>query len=71
MDKKKIKEIQFHIQVDDYFGTLATVLDLMRQSIERESMEANRIKRRHPKILKKLKDELVYLQENYKIIKKE
>lgn len=57
------KNIKFHIESDDYFGTLATVIDLIRQ-------EKEKIEKRQNKILKDLKDDLVYLQKNYKITKK-
>jgi len=58
------ESLEFHIKSDDYFGTLATVLDLIKQQIfgDKES---------------KLKDaigskvsELLYLQKNYQIVKK-
>lgn len=57
------KNINFHIKSGDYFGTLATVIDLIRQ--EKEKIEG-----KENKILKDLKEDLFYLQKNYKIIKK-
>jgi hypothetical protein len=58
------ESLEFHIKSDDYFGTLATVLDLLKQQIFGGKKS-------------KLKDameekiaELLYLQANYKIIKK-
>jgi hypothetical protein len=33
MSKRRLK---FHIQANDYFGTLATVLDLVRQDLRRK-----------------------------------
>lgn len=57
------KNIKFHIRSGDYFGTLATVIDLVRQ-------ERKKIEGRQNKILKKLKDDLVYLQKNHKIVEK-
>ncbi len=57
------KKLESHIKSDDYFGTLATVIDLITQ-------ENNKIGRRESKVLKKITDDLMYLQENYKIIKK-
>ncbi|MBU4421575.1 hypothetical protein L6259_01785 [Candidatus Parcubacteria bacterium] len=64
-DKKFIrrKNIKFHIKSDDYFGTLATVADLMKQ-------EKKELEDRHNKFLENLKDDLIYLQKNYKIVKK-
>ena len=56
------KSIKFHIKVGDYFGTLATVISLIKQTPEYISQ--------HIKSLDKLEKDLVYLQEKYKIIKK-
>ncbi len=62
------RQVEKHIKQNDYFGTLATVLDLTRQTLEqnKKSPEQNR----QIRLLKKLKEELVFLQKNYKIIKK-
>lgn len=57
------KNIKFHIESDDYFGTLATVMDLILQ--KKGEMEAGQ-----NKILKNLRNDLIFLQENYKIIRK-
>jgi len=57
------KDIKSHLKSGDYFGTLATIIDLMAQ--EKEKIEI-----RQNKVLKNLKDDLVYLQKNYKIVKK-
>ncbi len=56
--------LKFHIESDDYFGTLATVLSLQEQNLS----EYKRFK--VSEILKNKIDELMYLQKNYKIIKK-
>lgn len=55
------KSVKFHVESDDYFGTLATILSLLRQtsSIGKGS-----------KILKRLEKDLMFLQKNYRIIKK-
>jgi hypothetical protein len=62
------KRIEKHIEQNDYFGTLATVLDLACQTLERDKkgLKPNW----QIKLLKSLKDDLVFLQENYKIVKK-
>jgi ACT domain-containing protein len=62
MTKKRIKSLEFHIANDDCFGTLATVLDLLRQELE-----AGKKIEDCPISLKKMTDELMYLQYNYKI----
>lgn len=54
--------LKFHIKSNDYFGTLATILSLIRQSIEKREVNIE--------TLKKVERELMYLQKNYKIIKK-
>ncbi len=65
MEKNKIQNLKFHIKSGDYFGTLATVLDLFRLDVlEKKFIFDN------DKILKKIIKNLVYLQDNYKITKK-
>ncbi|MCK5510943.1 hypothetical protein KAI65_05400 [Candidatus Parcubacteria bacterium] len=59
LEKDRIQNLKFHIKSEDYFGTLATVLDLFRLDV----FDRN-------KILKGIIKNLVYLQDNYKIIKK-
>ena len=51
--------LEFHIQENDYFGTLATVLDLVRQDLERCGFNA------HAETLSRLRNDLVYLQSSY------
>jgi len=53
----------FHIRAEDYFASLATVLNLLSQS---NSLKEKEIKN----ILKNISQDLLYLQKNYKIIKK-
>lgn len=62
MNKKSLK---FHIESQDYFGTLATILSLIRQTINVEDFSNTNLK-----ILKKIEVDLNILQKNYKIIKK-
>lgn len=57
-----IKSTKFHIKSGDYFGTLATILSLIKQTPEYIN--------KHIKSLNKLEKDLVFLQNNYKIIKK-
>ena len=64
MTPKNINGLEFHIEQDDYFGTLATILSLLKQNLSND------------KTLKRLDlldikvTELMYLQNNYKIVKK-
>jgi two-component sensor histidine kinase len=54
----------FHVKARDYFASLATILDLLSQS---HSLTEKEIKN----ILKSLAKDLLYLQENYRIIEKD
>jgi hypothetical protein len=56
------KAVQSHIIHDDYFGTLATILDLLRQELE-TMPEGKRAR----KVLKGLTADLIYLQDHYEI----
>ncbi len=56
------KSIKFHIKSEDYFGTLATVLSLIKQTPEHIN--------KHIKLLNKLEQDLMFLQKEYKIVKK-
>lgn len=58
----KNKKIDSHVIAGDYFGTLATILDLLRQDVE-----TNGWRRLHEDTLVQLRDDLVYLQGNYTI----
>jgi hypothetical protein len=53
--------LQFHIEANDYFGTLATALDLLRQDLARRKYH------RHAETLSRLRDDLVYLQRSHRI----
>lgn len=54
--------IEFHIANKDYFGTLATTLDLLRQSIEDRGFEAG-----DADLLRRITASLLYLQANHTI----
>ena len=51
-----------HTEAGDYFAALAAVLDLLRQDLEDNSVGAW--------ILGTVRDELLYLQANYRIVKR-
>jgi len=55
--------IQFHIEKNDYFGTLATVIDLVSQDLQKNGQNRN------AEILQRLRDNLVYLQRSHRIAK--
>lgn len=56
------KSVEFHIKSNDYFGTLATVLSIIKQTPKYID--------RHIKSLNKLEKDLMFLQGKYRIIKK-
>ena len=60
------RRLHFHIRADDCFGTLATVLDLLRQDMDRHGTQ-----KQHARMLGRLTDQLVYLQRNFRIERKE
>lgn len=62
INKKRRDALESHVMVDDYFGTLATILDLLRQEPKIRPKEAA--------TLKWLRDDLLYLQENYRITRR-
>lgn len=55
------KSIKFHIENNDYFGTLATILSLIKQTPKNL--------KKHIKSLDKLEKDLIFLQKEYKIVK--
>ena len=55
--------LQFHIKENDCFGTLATVLDLVSQDLLRKEYRNN------AETLCRLRDQLMYLQQRYRIEK--
>ena len=54
--------IEFHIAANDYFGTLATTLDLLRQTIEDRGYRAE-----DAELLCRITDDLLYLQARHTI----
>lgn len=56
------KSLEFHIKSSDYFGTLATVLSLIKQTSENN--------KKYIRIFENIVKDLMYLQNNYKIVKK-
>ena len=57
--------LQFHIEQNDYFGTLATVLDLVSQDLRKKGHHGNAER------LLRLRDRLMHLQKGYRIEKVE
>lgn len=64
---KDQKSVKFHVQNDDYFGTMATVLGLLKQEIyKKDNNSTEKIK----KTFTNMEKDFMWLQNNYKIIKK-
>jgi hypothetical protein len=55
--------LQFHIEKNDFFGTLATVLDLVSQDLRKKAHLNN------TETLLRQRDRLMYLQREYRIEK--
>lgn len=56
--------VKFHIESGDYFGTMATVLNLLKQQIKKDGGPSDAILQ---KTLKNLETDLLFLQKNYQI----
>jgi len=56
--------VKFHIKSADYFGTIATVLDLLKQRIKKDGRADAAVLN---KTLKNLTADLLFLQKNYEI----
>lgn len=61
--------LEKYIADGDYFGTLATVLDLVRQALEEKQKGPKQAW--YMQSLKNVKDDLMFLQGEYKIVKKQ
>jgi hypothetical protein len=62
------QNIQQHIDLNDYFATTATVMDLMRQTLEAHPGDIE-IEEQVAKHLAELRDEYMHLQEHYTLKK--
>ena len=63
------QNLKFHIEHDDYFGTLATILDIVAQKLHGDKILMPPVDEAVG-VLEEMKDDLLFLQENYKIINK-
>lgn len=60
-----IKSIKFHIENDDYFGTLSTILSLISQTIGDDKYLDHNID-----VLGEIEEDLMFLQDKYLIKRK-
>jgi len=56
--------VRFHVQNDDYFGTIATIISLLKQEIK--NCPADK-RGQMTKIFQNLEKDLMFLQTNYQI----
>lgn len=68
IDEDQRASLKFHVKTGDYFGTLATVLSFLKKNSPEKNGRRNEIN--SEKILSNIIDELLLLQEGYKIIRK-
>jgi hypothetical protein len=61
-DKENVK---FHVESGDYFSTLATIVDLVRQGAMKQGLSKD-----YEEILLTTKDNLLFLQDTYKIVQR-
>ncbi len=61
---KDENSVKFHVKSDDYFGTIATVLSLIRQQIEKDDCKNADVLE---KTLSNVEKDLMFLQANYQI----
>lgn len=66
------KKIDQHVQAGDYFGTTATVVDLCAQIIAKNNDKSSSIHKAHLESqLKHLRDEFLYIHNNFELKEKE
>ncbi len=56
--------VKFHVENNDYFGTIATILSLIKNQIKTNSDHEAAIL---SKVFESLENDLLYLQKNYQI----
>ena len=77
--RRRAERMRNHIEADDYFGTLATVVDLLLQEEKKLvrlryplslSKDSPQVDGKNNKLLENIRDDLMFLQKHYKIEKK-
>ena len=63
--------IKYHVEKDDYFGTIATVISLIYQKLkndkDKDLKEEKKEKKQLLQALRSLEQDLIFLQKNYQI----
>jgi hypothetical protein len=65
--EERERTVDFHVISGDYFGTLATIIGLVGDVISDDELP---MKERCLKTLEELREDLIYLQQNYQIERK-
>ncbi|MFA5750865.1 MAG: hypothetical protein WCX79_03255 [Candidatus Paceibacterota bacterium] len=68
-DPSKNMNLLFHISSNDYFGTLATTLSLIKESLTKKE-NSSTMKNWQLDSLQNTKNDLIFLQKYYRITKK-
>lgn len=69
MQRDRERQIEFHIRGDDYFGTAATVIALVRETLG-DAQVTPLAQRRSLRLLDRLKEDFLFLQARYSITHK-
>lgn len=70
MKKQLNEDIEFFVKNDNYFSTLAAVLELNKKFFDSAIEEINSLRKKYGDQIKILRNDLLYLQKNYKITAK-
>ena len=70
-DDESLKRLLFHVQSDDYFATLATVLALVKDQLQTAAAEYKAPDEYQLRVLQTMHDDLVYLAQHYRIVPKD
>lgn len=64
-EQENLEELHFHVQVGDYFSTLATILGFVEEMILEQ--DAKKVMTYELKVLRQVKKDLLYLNANFDI----
>lgn len=68
---ESLTRLEQYINDGDYFGSLATHLDIIAQTFNKKVEGAGELGQEYKLYLNRIRDELSYLQHHYTIVKKE
>ncbi|MBN2853993.1 hypothetical protein JXK06_00445 [Patescibacteria group bacterium] len=64
---KDERSVKYHLEKNDYFGTVATIISLIFQKLKTEEVLSQADKKQLLQTLKNLEKDLVFLQKNHQI----